>query len=149
MPPIGRNCRAEKWLPRLGWRAACAPRVPASSWFTGLKAPKFDDDIPRFPVFQKLDRTLSCEGVAFRSQPSRNIRTLNRLLQKGPQFLKVPEMTWAADDSGPLPVLHCSQTGTEGMSEFRLGQSEVFTQLSGATRRRHVSIRLTGRSRST
>src|SRR5260370_19155948 len=88
----GRNRPREKWLPRSVLRAACAQRVLASSWFTGLKAPKFDDDVTSFPFFQKLERTLSCERIAFRSQPTRNIRAFDRLPQNVPMLFKIPEL---------------------------------------------------------
>src|ERR1700731_4352870 len=109
MLPTGRNRPGEKWLLRSTPRAAYAQHVLASSWFTGLKAPKFDNNVASFPFFQKFDRTLSCEGIAFRSQPGRNVRTLNRLLQDAPQLFKIPELTWAPGYSGPVPVLHRSQ----------------------------------------
>src|SRR5260370_31753892 len=147
MPQTGRNRLGEKWLPQSTPRAAYAQHVLASSRFTSLKAPKFDDDVPSFPFFQELDRTLSCEGIAFRSQPGRNVRALNRLLQNGPQLFKIPELTWAPGYSGPLPVLYGSETHTEGISQFRLGQSEVFTQLPCTTSRRRAAVSLTGRSR--
>src|SRR6266446_4854844 len=127
MLQTGRNRLAEKWLPRSTLRAACAQHVLPSSWFTGLKAPKFDDNIASFPFFQKFDRTLSCEGIAFRLQPGRNIRALILLLQNGPQLLEIPELRWASGYSVPLPVLHRSQTDTERLSQLRLSQSEVFT----------------------
>src|SRR6266542_4313405 len=129
----GRNRLGEKWLPQSTPRAAYAQHVLASSRFTSLKAPKFDDYVTSFPFFQKFDRTLSCEGIAFRPQPGRNVGALNRLLQNGPQLFKIPELTRASGYSGPLPVLHRSQAHTEGMSQFRLVQSEMFTQLPGTT----------------
>src|SRR5437016_3414718 len=124
---IGRNRLGEKWRRRSARRAVCAQHVLPSSGFTSLKSTKFDDNIASSPFFQKFERTLSCEGIAFRPQPSRNVRALNRLLQNGPQFFKIPELTRAPGYSGPLPVLHRSQAHTEGMSQFRLGQSEMFT----------------------
>src|SRR6202162_5096619 len=143
----GRNRPREKWLPRSIPGAACAQRVLASSWFTGLKAPKFDDDVASFPFFQKLERTLSCEGFAFRSQPSRNIRALDRLLQNGPKLFKIPQLARAPGYSGPLPVLHGSQAHTKGMAHFGLGQSEMFTQLPGTISRRDLAISWPGSSR--
>src|SRR5204862_99416 len=62
-------------------------------------------------------------------------------------LFKIPELTWAPGYSGPLPVLHRSQADTEGMSQLRLGQYEVFTQLPGAISRGRVAISRTGRSR--
>ena len=49
-------------------------------------------------------------------------------------------MTWASGDSGPPPILHRSQADTESLSQFRLGQSEMFTQLAGAIGGRRVAI---------
>src|SRR5262249_4530431 len=95
MLPNGRNRLGEKWCPRSTRRAAYAQHVRASNRFTSLNAPKFDDNVASFPFFQKFDRRLSCEGIAFRPQPSRNVRALNRLLQKGPQLFKIPELTRA------------------------------------------------------
>jgi hypothetical protein len=65
---------------------------------------------------QELERTLSCEGIALRSQPSRNIRALDRLLQHGPKLFKIPQLARAPGHSGPLPVLHGSQAHTKGMA---------------------------------
>src|SRR5579871_2084314 len=112
MPQTGRNRLGEKWLPQSTPRAAYAQHVLASSRFTSLKAPKFDDNVASFPFFQKFDRTLSCEGIALRSQPSRNIRALNRLLQNGPKLFKIPQLARAPGYPGPLPVLHGSQAHT-------------------------------------
>src|ERR1700726_4744407 len=133
MLPTGRNRLGEIWHLRSTPRAAYAQHILASSWFTGLKAPKFDDNVASFPFFQKLERTLSCEGIAFRSQPSRNIRALDRLLQNGPKLFKIPEGPRAPGYSGPLPVLHGSQAHTKGMAQFGLGQSKMFPQLPSAT----------------
>src|SRR5579864_2563595 len=60
---------------------------------------------------------------------------------------RIAELTWAPGDSGTLPILYRSQTDTEGVSQLRLGQSEVFTQLPRATSRRRAAISSTGGSR--
>src|SRR5579863_365048 len=140
MLPTGRNRPGEKWLLRSTPRAAYAQHVLASSWFTGLKAPKFDDDVASFPFFQKFERTLSCEGIAFRSQPSRNVRSLDRLIQNGPKLFKIPQMARAPGYSGPLPVLHGSQAYTKRMAQFGLGQSKMFPHLPSATCRRRAAV---------
>jgi len=67
-----------------------------------------------------------------------------RMVQK---LFKIPQLARAPGYSGPLPVLHGSQTDTERVSQLRLGQSEVFTQLPGATSGRRAAVSLTGRSR--
>src|SRR5260370_7309180 len=146
MPQTGRNRLGEWWHPRSTPRAACAQHVLPSSWFTGLKSTKFDDNIASFPFFQKFDRTLSCEGIAFRSQPGRNVRALNRLLQNGPQLFKIPELTRASGYSGPLPVLHRPEAHTEGISQLRLGHATLFTHLPGSITRTHHPISSPGQS---
>ncbi len=108
-------------------------RVPASIRLSSLQTPKFDNNVASFAFFQKFDRARSGKSVTFRSQPDRNVRALNRLLQNGPQLFKIPKLPRAPGDTIALPVLYCSQADTESVRQFGLSQSKVLAQLPGTS----------------
>ena len=81
------------------------------------RRPKFNNNVAGLPFFQKFDRARSGKNLAFRSQPDRNVRALNRLLQNGPQLFKVLKLPRTPGDTIALPVFYRSQTDTESVRQ--------------------------------